>query len=404
MRKEEFRGNRRTGRLPVVSTELLTRGIAKVLPKDLAEQKLSGKKPLRLYWGIDPTGAQIHLGHAVPLRIMQAFVEAGHEVVFLVGSFTAMIGDPTDRDQMRQPLTREQVEQNFQTYKEQAAKVLDFSRVQIRYNHEWLDDLCFKDLLGLAGNFTVNQMLERDMFEKRLDAGKPITLTEFFYPLMVGYDSVVLDVDFELGGTDQEFNMLAGRTLQKAFGKREKCIITCKLLEGTDGRKMSKSYGNCVYLTDEANDMYGKILSIKDELIVTYMECCTSIPLAEIKAAEKAMKAGGNPKDFKMRLAREIVTLYHGADAAVKAEAQFQNVFAGGGVPDDMEEVTVKNDSLLADVIIGAKLVPSKSEYRRLLEQKGIHVNDVAVTTLDAKAEAGIVRVGKRKWLRIALS
>lgn len=381
---------------------LLHRGVAKVIPQKLAEEKLA-KGKIRMYWGIDPTGANIHLGHAVPLRKMKQFCDAGHEVIFLVGSFTAMIGDPSGRDAMREPLTREQVEKNFQDYKAQASKILDFSKIQVRYNHEWLDELKFRDILGLAENFTVNQMIERDMFEKRLNEGKPIAVTEFLYPLMVGYDSVVLDVDCELGGTDQEFNMLAGRTLQKAFGKREKFIMTMKLLEGTDGRKMSKTYDNCIYLTDSAKDMFGKTLSIKDDLITMYMECCTDIPMEEIADVEKAMKKGANPKEFKVRLAKELVTMYHSKKDADAAEEEFNNVFAKGGVPDDMPEVQAQKGELLIDLLVRAKIVPSKSEARRLIEQKAVTMNDTLVEAHDVKAEAGVTKVGKRKFVKVSL-
>lgn len=381
--------------------DLLTRSVAKVLPQKLAEEKLKSGKKMRLYWGIDPTGAQIHLGHAVPLRKMKQFADAGHEVIFLVGSFTAMIGDPSGRDALREPLTFEHVQKNFQTYKEQAAKVLDFSKIQVRYNHEWLEKLTMNDILGLSSHFTVGQMSQRDMFERRLKEGKEVSLSEFMYPLMVGYDSVILDVDFELGGTDQEFNMLAGRTLQKAFGKREKCIMTVKLLEGTDGRKMSKTYDNCIYLEDEASDMYGKILSIKDDLIPLYMECCTDIAMKEIESASKAMKAGANPKDCKMQLARAIVTLYHGAEAAAHAEKEFQAVFSKGGVPDDMPEIKATKGELFIDLLVRATMVKSKGEARRLIEQKGIHLNNKIVQSIEEAAERGVVKVGKRKFLRI---
>ncbi len=384
-----------------MTNDLLTRSVAKVLPQKLAEEKLKSGKKLRIYWGIDPTGAQIHLGHAVPLRKMKQFADAGHEVIFLLGSFTAMIGDPSGRDTLREPLTFDQVQKNFQTYKEQAAKVLDFSKIQVRYNHEWLDTLTMKKVLGLAGHFTVNQMIQRDMFERRLKEGKEVSMIEFMYPLMVGYDSVVLDVDFELGGTDQEFNMLAGRTLQKAFGKREKCIMTLKLLEGTDGRKMSKTYDNCIYLEDDAKDMYGKILSIKDDLIPLYMECCTDIAMKEIESASKAMKAGANPKDYKMQLARAIVTIYHGTEAAMHAEKEFQAVFSKGGVPDDMPDIKAKKGELLIDLLLRANAVSSKSEARRLIEQKGIHMNNKVVQSIEENAEKGIVKIGKRKFLRI---
>lgn len=384
-----------------MSSELLTRAVEKAIPAKLAEEKLQSGKKLRLYWGIDPTGAKIHLGHAVPLRKMREFVEAGHEVIFLVGSFTAMIGDPTGRDAMREPLTREQIEANFATYKEQASKILDFSKVQVRYNHEWLEKLTFDQIIGLASKFTVQQMMERDMFEKRWNEGKPISVHEFFYPLMVGYDSVVLDVDVELGGSDQEFNMLAGRTLQHAFGKREKFVLTTKLLLGTDGRKMSKTYDNCIYLEDAPNDMYGKVMSVKDELILDYFECCTDVSAKEIKAIAAELKKGSNPRDAKKHLARHIVTLYHGIDAAAKAEENFTSVFAGGGVPDDMPEVTVKQDASLLETLVGEKLVASKSEARRLIEQGGVHMNNKVVQSLEAKVEDGVLKVGKRRFLKL---
>src|SRR3990167_5125993 len=254
-----------TGSLQV--EELISRGVEKVIPRDLAEKKLLSGDKLRIYFGVDPTGAKLHLGHSVPLRKLKAFADAGHEIIFLVGSFTAMIGDPSGRDTMRTPLTREEVEENFRTYKEQAGKILNLSKIEVRYNHEWLDSLKFGDIVDLASNFTVQQILQRDMFEKRIKDGNPISLHEFLYPLMVGYDSVVLDVDCELGGSDQEFNMLAGRTLQTALKKRDKFVLTTKLIEGTDGRKMSKTYDNCIYLDDSAHDMYGKVMSVSDELV-----------------------------------------------------------------------------------------------------------------------------------------
>ncbi len=380
--------------------ELLTRGVAKVIPQKLAEEKLKNGK-IRMYWGIDPTGANIHLGHAVPLRKMKQLCDAGHEVIFLVGSFTAMIGDPSGRDAMREPLTKEQVQKNFEDYKKQASKILDFKKVNVVYNHEWLEKLTFKDILKLTSEFTVNQMMERDMFERRLKEGMPVSLTEFMYPLMVGYDSVMLDVDMELGGTDQEFNMLAGRTLQKSFGKREKFIMTMKLLEGTDGRKMSKTYDNCIYLSDSAKDMYGKTLSIKDDLITTYMECATDIPMDEIADVEKQMKKGANPKEFKMRLARELVTMYHSAKDADAAEEEFANIFKKGGVPDDMPEVKAAKGELLIDLLVRAKIVTSKSEARRLIEQKAVTMNDVLVEAFDVKAEKGVTKVGKRKFVKV---
>ncbi|HLD32319.1 MAG TPA: tyrosine--tRNA ligase [Candidatus Peribacteraceae bacterium] len=432
------------------NNDLLTRAVSEVIPKKLAEEKLKSGKPLRLYLGIDPTGAKLHLGHSVPLRKLKAFQDAGHHVIFLVGSFTALVGDPTGRDEMREPLTKEQVEKNFQTYKQQAGKILDFSKVELRYNHEWLGKMNFAEIMNLASHFTVQQMLERDMFQKRmsiraacpqcqylipvmrsLDAKRdqikgeywpwdvecpechkkfkpkvsklieeePVSPNEFLYPLMQGYDSVVLDVDFEVGGNDQLFNMLCGRKLQKAFGKREKFVLTTKLIEGTDGRKMSKTYNNCIYLEDEANDMFGKVMSVKDELMETYFECCTEVPMDEVK---KILR--GNPRDAKARLASEIVSLYHGAKAAEAAGKEFESVFKKGELPENMPETTVKKGTLLLDVLVSQGLISSKSEARRLVEQNGIQMNDHTIHAVDLKAEEGIAKVGKRKFLRISLS
>jgi tyrosyl-tRNA synthetase len=270
------------------ASELLTRAVTNVTPKKLAEEKLKSGKPIRVYFGIDPTGTKIHLGHSVPLRKMRAFQDAGHQVILIIGSFTAMIGDPSGRDTLREALSAEQVKKNFETYIEQAKLLLNTEKLEIRYNHEWLEKIDAKKMMELASHYTVQQMLERDMFEKRIKDGNPISVVEFLYPLLVGYDSVILDVDCELGGNDQYFNMLAGRTLQKAYGKRDKFVLTTKLIEGTDGRKMSKSYENCIYLTDAPNEMYGRLMTIRDDLIPTYMECCTDIPMKDVQEAEKA--------------------------------------------------------------------------------------------------------------------
>ncbi len=388
----------------MTDSELLTRAVSDIVPRKLAEEKLKSGKKMRIYLGIDPTGAKLHLGHSVPLRKLKAFADAGHQVIFLVGSFTAMIGDPSGRDTLREALTREQVEKNFQTYKEQASKILDFSKIELRYNHEWLEKLKFDDIIKLASHFTVHQMLERDMFQERIKKENPIGLHEFFYPLMVGYDSVILDVDCEIGGNDQLFNMLAGRTLQQAHGKREKFVLTTKLIEGTDGRKMSKTYDNCIWLEDSAEDMYGKLLRINDDLILTYMECVTEMPMSDIKEAEKALKKGTNPKELKMQLAREVVSLYHGKEAAAHAESQFQKVFADKGTPDEMPEVKLKKGSTFIDVIMEQKLVTSKSEARRLIEQGGVKLDEKVITDITALAEKGILKVGKRKFLKLQKS
>ncbi len=386
---------------PMQSEELLTRGVKETVPQDLAQKKIKSGEKLRVYMGIDPTGSRLHIGHSVPLRKLKHFCDAGHDVIFLIGSFTAMIGDPTGRDKMREPLTREQVEKNFETYKEQAAKILDFTKVTIRYNHEWLGKLGATDFFQISSHFTVQQMLQRDMFKERMKNDEDLSPVEFIYPLMQGYDSVVLDVDFEIGGNDQLFNMLCGRKLQKAYGKRDKCVLTTPLIEGIDGRKMSKTYDNCIYLDDTPKDMYGKTLSIKDDLIATYMECCTDIPMKEILSIEKKMREGANPKEFKMRLARELVTMYHDEDAALQAEEEFTAVFAKGGIPEDMLEATAKKGELLIDLLVREKIVASKSEARRLIDQNAVSIDGTPVTSHDQPATAGIVKVGKRKFVKI---
>lgn len=371
-------------------TELLTRGVANVIPRDLAEKKLRSGERLRIYLGIDPTGAKLHLGHSVPLRKLKSFADLGHHVIFLVGSFTAMIGDPSGRDAMREPLTPKQVKENFRDYKRQAQKILDFKNIEVRYNDEWLSPMTLEKLVELASNFTVQQLLGRDMFEKRIKEGKPIGLHEFLYPVMVGYDSVMLDVDCELGGSDQEFNVLAGRHLQERLHKREKFVLTTRLIEGTDGRKMSKTYDNCVYLEDPPGEMYGKIMSVRDELVGTYFETCTSIPLEEVGRI-----VGGHPKEAKVRLAKEIVTLYHGTDAAAKAEAGFMK-------PDSAPGVEVGAGSRLRD--IAGELGISMSELRRLVEQGAIETTDgERLTSIDAELKNSTLKIGKHRFLKITL-
>lgn len=371
--------------------ELLTRGVAAVIPRELAEKKLRSGERLRVYWGIDPTGTQIHLGHTLSLRKLKAFADLGHEVILLIGSFTATIGDPTGRDAARAPLTQEQVEENFRDYKRQAEKVLDFSKIEIRKNGDWLSPLRFSDIIKLASNFTVQQMLKRDMFQRRMEEDKPISLHEFLYPLMVAYDSVVLDVDCELGGSDQEFNMLAGRHLQQAMGKRDKFVLTTKLIEGIDGRKMSKSFNNCIYLDDAPNDMYGKLMAVKDELIHTYFECMTDVAQSDI-----ATIMAGHPKEAKMRLARELVTMYHGATAAETAERAWVSTFSKGEVPQDVPTATPgKLRDIISDI--------STSELRRLVEQGAVSYVESGdkITSIEAEIVSGTLRIGKHRFVKI---
>lgn len=385
-------------------TQLLTRGVHDVVPRKALEEKLKTGKPLRVYLGIDPTSTRIHLGNAVPLRKLRDFQNAGHEVIFLVGSFTALIGDTSDKDAMRQPLTVSDIEKNFHTYKQQASKILDFSRAQILYNGDWLSNLSFQNIVELAQHFTVQQMIERDMYQKRLNEGKPIGLHEFLYPLMQGYDSVHMDVDLEIGGNDQLFNMLAGRTLLKAYKDKEKCVLTTPLIEGTDGRKMSKSYNNVINIADEPGEMFGKIMSMSDELIIKYFLLCTDMPLKEIDAIDVALKNGENPRDAKVKLAREIVTLYHDSVAADQAEKDFFAVFQKGGVPEDMPEFKLSGERNIIDLLELCDLIDTRSDGRRAIDQGGVKIDGEKVMSHEEVIhlrEGMVVQVGKRRFARI---
>ena len=392
------------GRKPVSTDEdkiqaLLSRGVENVIPRELAEKKLRSGERLRVYLGIDPTGAKLHVGHTVPLRKLQQFAELGHEVVFLVGSFTAMIGDPTGRDAARAALNREDVEKNFKEYKAQASKVIDFSKVSIRYNHEWLDKVTFEKIVSLASNFTVQQMIQRDMFQRRLKEEKPISLHEFLYPLMVGYDSVMLDVDCELGGSDQEFNMLAGRTLQSAFKKRDKFVLTTKLIEGTDGRKMSKTFDNCIYITDEPNDMFGKTMSMRDELISTYFDVAT-----DVSAEEQKELLGGHPREAKLALAHELVRMYHSENAADAAQEAFVKTFSDQGVPDDIPTLETTTATIMDDLVSGG-YAESKNKLRTLLADGAVKNTDTGlkVEVLENVTNGTTLKLGKRVFVKIKM-
>jgi len=384
--------------------ELLSRGVDSIVPKAGLKEKIKKGKKLRIYLGVDPTGFNLHLGHTIPLRKLRDFQNAGHHVIFLVGSFTAQIGDPTDRTAMRQPLTKEEIEKNFKNYQQQASKIIDFSKAEIVYNGDWLSKLTFKNVVELAQKFTVQQMLERDMYQKRIADNKPIGLHEFFYPLMQGYDSVHLEVDLEIGGTDQLFNMLAGRHLLDAYKGKEKHVLTTPLIEGTDGRKMSKTYANTIDIIDPPTEMFGKVMSMSDSLITKYFLFCTDLPIKEVDAIDAGLKKGDNPRDAKVRLAKEIVTLYHSAKAAEQAEQEFVNVFKKGGVPDNIPEFKMNGDRNIIDLLELCKLIETKSEGRRLLEQGGVKINDEKIEDPNAiiHLEKGmVIQVGKRRFGKI---
>lgn len=388
--------------------EILTRGVEDVIVReDLKKKMMSGQK-IRLYFGVDPTGSDLHIGHAVALWKLRDFQELGHEVILLIGDFTARIGDPSGRDTTRRPLTSKEVKENFKNYKKQASKILNFSKVKVVYNSKWLSKLTFEDILKLSGSFTVQQMIQREMFQRRLNSDLPISLQEFMYPLMQGYDSVALNVDLEIGGNDQMFNMLAGRTLQKIYNNRDKNIITLKLLLGTDGQKMSKSFGNFISINDSANDMFGKVMSIKDELMNDYFEISTRLPNDRIKEIKDS---SDNPRDIKAKLAKEIVSMYHGEKEAERAEKEFNKIFKNKELPSDIEIFeTSKNIYNIVDLLCDTKLASSKNEAKRLVEQNAVEIinseNKEKVNNWGAQINLEnntILKVGSRKFIKINL-
>jgi tyrosyl-tRNA synthetase len=387
------------------------RGCDELLPeadwvRKLARSQASGV-PLRIKLGLDPTAPDIHLGHTVVLNKMRQLQDLGHQVIFLIGDFTSMIGDPSGRNSTRPPLTREQIEANAQTYYRQASLVLDPARTEIRYNSEWSDPLGARGMIQLAARYTVARMMERDDFAKRFKAGTPISVHEFLYPLMQGYDSVALKSDLELGGTDQKFNLLVGRALQSEYGQEPQCILTMPLLEGLDGvEKMSKSKNNYIGITEPANTMYAKLLSISDTLMWRYFTLLSFLPEREIAALRAEVEAGRNPKDGKVILAREITTRFHGAAAAQAAVQDFQNR-AAGGIPDEIPELALTGAPLAIGALLKqAGLAPSTSEALRLVDQGGVRVDSAVVSDKGLKLPAGcyVVQVGKRKFARITLS
>ncbi len=388
-----------------LNAQILTRNVADIVVRKELEAKLNSGKPLRIKFGIDPTGAYLTLGHMVVIRKLREFQQAGHEIILLFGNFTAQIGDPSGKTQTRVPLTQEKVEENAKNYLEQVGKVLDLEKVKVTWNADWLGKLNFGDILKLSSVFTVSQMLERDMYQERIKKDLPIGLHEFLYPMMQGYDSVALESDVELGGTDQMFNMLAARPLQKSVGQTPQCIMTMKILVGTDGvKKMGKSEGNFIAVLDKPQEMYGKIMSIPDHIILNYFEMCTDCTTAELSDFEQRLKKGDNPRDIKMQLGRMIVEKYHSKTAADEAEAEFIKIFAKGGLPEDIETIIVsEKQASLIDLLVAHKLVASRGEVRRLIEGGGIKINQEKITdqniVLDVSTEK-LVQIGKRKFVK----
>ncbi|KLN57444.1 tyrosine--tRNA ligase [Variovorax paradoxus] len=391
--------------------EISLRGTHELLPQDEWVRKLQRAEatgtPLRIKLGLDPTAPDIHIGHTVVLNKMRQLQDLGHRVIFLIGDFTTTIGDPSGRNSTRPPLTREQIEANAQTYYRQASLVLDPEKTEIRYNSEWSDPLGARGMIQLAAKYTVARMMERDDFNKRFKAGQSISVHEFLYPLMQGYDSVALKSDLELGGTDQKFNLLVGRHLQQEYGQEPQCILTMPLLEGLDGiEKMSKSKNNYIGISEDANTMFAKVLSISDELMWRWYTLLSFQSLAQIEALKAEIAAGRNPKDAKVALAKEITARFHSAAAAEAAEQDFINR-SKGGVPDDIPELSLGGAPLgIAQLLKQAGLAPSTSEGNRLIDGGGVRVDSVVIGDKALKLPAGsyVVQVGKRKFARVTIT
>ena len=387
------------------------RGCEELLPRDEWIKKLQRHEthgqPLRIKLGLDPTAPDIHIGHTVVLNKMRQLQDLGHQVIFLIGDFTSLIGDPSGRNSTRPALTPEQIKHNADTYYQQASMVLDPARTEIRYNSEWSEPLGASGMIQLASRYTVARMMERDDFTKRFKAGDPISVHEFLYPLMQGYDSVALRSDLELGGTDQKFNLLMGRHLQQEEGQEPQCILTMPLLEGLDGvDKMSKSKGNIIGITEPANTMFAKVLSISDELMWRWFTLLSFRPEAEIAGLRRAVAEGRNPKEVKVLLAREITARFHGNAATDAAEQDFANR-ARGGIPDEIPEVALSGAPMgIAAVLKACGLAPSASEANRLIDGAGVRIDGVVISDKGLKLEAGtrVLQVGKRRFARVTLS
>ena len=390
--------------------EVTKRGCEELLVEADWLQKLARseatQKPLRIKLGLDPTAPDIHLGHTVVLNKLRQLQDLGHTVIFLIGDFTSMIGDPSGRNSTRPPLTPEEIAVNAKTYYQQASIILDPSKTEVRYNSEWCDALGARGMITLAAKYTVARMLERDDFTKRYRGGVPISVHEFLYPLMQGYDSVALQSDLELGGTDQKFNLLVGRELQKEYGQEPQCILTMPLLVGLDGvEKMSKSKGNYIGINEPANEMFGKVMSISDELMWSYFTLLSFRPMAEIDLMKQEVAGGRNPRDCKVLLGQEIVARFHSQAAAEKALEDF-NHRAKGGIPDDIPELELSGAPLgIAALLKAANLVPSTSEANRNIEQHGVRIDGAVVSDKALKVEPGtyVIQVGKRRFAKVTL-
>ncbi len=395
------------------SLELIRRGSVEIISEEELKRKLEKaikeKRPLRVKAGFDPTAPDLHLGHTVLIQKMRHFQELGHQVIFLIGDFTGLIGDPTGKSETRPPLTPEQVQENAATYKEQIFKILDEDKTEIAFNSKWMNKMASIDMIRLCAKYTVARMLEREDFKQRFQQQRPIAIHEFIYPLIQGYDSVALEADVELGGTDQTFNLLVGRHIQKEYGQEPQVVITMPLLEGLDGiNKMSKSLGNYVGITEEPDSMFGKLMSISDELMFRYYELLSSRSLDEIEQLKRGVEKGSvHPKDAKAQLAYELVARYHGEEAAKKARERFEAQFSKGQVPEDVPEYPLPTDSeqkiFIPRLLKEAGLVKSTSEARRLIKQGAVSLNGTKLRQeeIDRPGSGAILKVGKRRYLRL---
>lgn len=386
--------------------DFFTRGVAEIIDIDSIKSKLKSGKKLKIKMGFDPTRPDIHLGHAVGLWKLRELQDEGHEIIFLIGDYTTKIGDPSGRNTTRPILSDAEIKENAKTYFEQVGKILDVEKASVRYNSEWFSKIKFNDILQIAGKFTVAQIIERDDFQKRLKNGFDISLHEIFYPMMQAHDSVMLEADIEFGGSDQKFNLLAGRDLQRKVGQEPQDIFMVRLLVGTDGKdKMSKSLGNYIGITEEPNSMFGKVMSIPDEAILEYFELATRLPEKQILEIAQDLKEGRNPRDIKMKLASEIVAQYHGKEKAKEAQEEFINVFSKKALPSDIPEIKIeKGNYELPFLLVQLGAVESKSEARRLIEQGGLRIDEAKITDVSAPVaiDSGmIIQVGKLKVYRI---
>ena len=391
--------------------ELISRGVEEIIPeqelRDKIENSIKNDKPLIVKLGCDPSRPDLHIGHSVVLRKLRHFQDLGHQAVLVIGDFTAMIGDPTGRNKTRPQLTIENARDNAKTYLDQAGAVLNMDTLRVVYNSAWLNKMSFSDVIKLSSSTTVARMLERDDFNKRYDSEVPISLHEFLYPLAQAQDSVELVSDVELGGTDQKFNLLMGRNLQKIVGQKPQCILTMPILEGTDGiEKMSKSYGNDIGISDSANDMYGKTLSIPDNIMLSWFTLAADVDKNYLDEVSQKLEDGSiNPMELKRELARKIVVVYHDENKAIEAENHFNQVTVSKGVPDDIDDYQLKEDDLLVNIIADSGLLNSKSEARRMIKQSAVKIDGETVTDIHHKittSDSFILKVGKRKFLKVS--